>query len=436
MQKYHIIRHMKRKILIPVVGCLLLFIIVFFSITSIDNQLSISGLIIDKGFNYTTIMSDNDTIYTIDSVIKYEIGDYININYYGKLDYLNNNDILIKSVYLDKDPFINDIMTYINNLSIDKRIGQLIFAVMPTNNKMESITKYHIGGYIYFANDIGHKTVETIQNEILNYQKNSEIPLFFAIDEEGGTVSRISHNNNITNERFLSPSELYNNGGFENIYNDAIRKRELLTNLGFNINFAPVVDVVTDPNAYMYKRSIGLDAKQTGEFASTILRTQTSNYIYTFKHFPGYGNNIDTHQNKAIDNRTLEDFYNIDFIPYQVAINNNAKAVMVSHNIIKNIDNKPASLSLKMHNILREGLNFKGVIITDSLSMNAISNYVINPYVEAVLSGNNLIITNNIPKTYSEIKEAVERGDISDALLNRLVYRVIELKINMGLLEL
>ena len=402
--------------------------------TKLPQKNYIKGLIIDKSEDSFVIMNDNDTIYQINNNINIQIGEYVGIEFFGELDYLENSKVDIKYVEQVANPFDNDIMKFVKSMSVDEKIGQLIMAKVPNNNKVETIENFHVSGYIFFARDIGNKTVAQIQNEINTYQNSSKIPMLIAIDEEGGTVSRISGNKNITEEHFKSPQELYNAGGFEEITKDAIRKRDILVNLGFNVNYAPVIDVVTDTNAYMYQRSFGKDAKETALFATTILKTQSNEMTYTFKHFPGYGNNKDTHITKANDNRSLTDFDNSDFIPYKAAIENGAKQIMVSHNIVNLIDDKPSSLSLKMHNILRERLGFKGIIITDSLSMSAITQYESNPYVEAVKAGNNLLITANSEKTFSDIKKACENGIITNELLDRLVYRVIELKKDKGLI--
>ena len=422
--------------IVPISIIVIICFICFFELCSLERANFIEGVIIENNIFSFSLMNNDDTIYQIDNEIKSDEGSYVRIKYYGKLDYLANNNIDIRTVEKATNPFNNKIMDYVKYLSTEEKVGQLIMAKVPSYNKIETITNYKISGYIYYAGNIGSKSIEELQEEIKSFQENSNIPLLIAIDEEGGTVSRLSGNKKLTQEPFRSPQELYDQGGFDLITKDAIRKRDLLVNLGFNVNYAPVIDVVTDTNAYMYKRSFGKSAEETAKFAKTILDTQTKEMTYTFKHFPGYGNNVDTHITKSNDNRSLDDFDNNDFIPYIEAINNGAKQIMISHNIINSIDDKPSSLSLKMHNILRERLDFKGVIITDSLSMGAITNYETNPYVAAVKSGNNLIITENASKAYEEILEAIQYESISDSLLDRLVYRVIELKLYKGLLTI
>ena len=146
--------------------------------------------------------------------------------------------------------------------------------------------------------------------------------------------------------------------------------------MGINLNLSPVADITTNKNSYIYDRSFGKDKYKTAEYIKNVLSTQSNNLSYVLKHFPGYSDNLDTHTNIAIDNRLYKTIKNNDFIPFKVGIENGANAIMVSHNIVSNIDNKPSSLSRKIHNILRNELNFKGIILTDDLSMNAIKKYI------------------------------------------------------------
>ena len=137
---------------------------------------------------------------------------------------------------------------------------------------------------------------------IQSYQANAAIPLLIGVDEEGGTVNRISINPNLRNEPFYSSQELFQEGGYDLIYNDTKEKCGFLRSLGINVNFAPVCDVSTDPNDYIYKRSFGQDASATAEYVATVIDAMKSEKIGSvLKHFPGYGNNTDTHNGIAYD---------------------------------------------------------------------------------------------------------------------------------------
>lgn len=143
---------------------------------------------------------------------------------------------------------------------------------------------------------------------MINYKKVSNIPLITAVDEEGGKVVRISSNDKIYFEKFKSPRELYLDGGFDKIKEDTILKSNLLNELGINLNLAPVVDVSTNPDDYIYERTIGEDINITSEYAKTVIKaSKDTNVSYTLKHFPGYGSNLDTHNGISIDKRSYKE---------------------------------------------------------------------------------------------------------------------------------
>ncbi len=397
----------------------------------------IKGTIIYKNNNYIEIITPNDSIYKLNNNIEFTIGDTITIKYKKTLnDFKDIQNIIIKEITKTnaKLDYSEKTISIVNKMSLKEKIGQLLLVRVPETNKLETIKNYNIGGYLLFQRDIGQKAKETIKNEINEYQSTSKIPLLIAIDEEGGTVSRLSYNKNLVETPFLSPKDLYNNGGFEAIKQDAINKNILLKELGINMNLAPVTDITTNPDSFMYKRSFGNNKTETAEFIKTILSTQDKEVSYVLKHFPGYSNNIDTHTSVAIDNRDYQTIKNNDLIPFKIGINKGANAILVSHNIVTCIEDKPSSLSRNIHNILRNALNFKGIIITDDLSMDAIKGYdTSTPYKDAVLAGNNILIVTDYAKAYEEIYNSVTNGNISEELITRLVYKNIQFKINLNL---
>ena len=209
----------------------------------------------------------------------------------------------------------------------------------------------------------------------------------------------------------------------------------MLNSLGLNVNLAPVVDVSTDPNDYMYNRALGEDTITTVTFAETVIEASKGKGVsYVLKHFPGYGNNADTHTGTSTDNRTLEDIKNNDLPPFSAGIKKEAEAVLVSHNIINSIDSSnAASLSPSVHNLLRNELSFTGVVITDDLAMGAVSSISDNA-VKAVLAGNDLLITTDYDGSFISIKEAISDGTISEELIDKLAFRVIAWKYYKGLM--
>lgn len=398
----------------------------------------INATIISNSNNYIEIITKNDSIYKLKHSNNFKTGDKIKIKYNKKLnDFIPIQKIKIKEIKKIRYKFNSSekAIDIINNMTLNEKIGQLLLVPIPANQKLEAITNYNIGGYILFKRDIDNKTENEIINEIKTYQDKAKIPLFISIDEEGGSVSRISKNKNIVNSTFLSPKELYKLGGYSKIKEDARIKLNLLKKLGININLYPIADITTNPKSYMYKRSFGKNKKATSKYIKTILSTQTNNFKYVLKHFPGYSNNLDTHQQISIDKRSYRTIKRNDFLPFKVGIKNKAEIIMVSHQISSNIENKSSSISRNVHNILRNELNFKGIIMTDDLSMNGVSNYNINPYVDAILAGNNILIVSDYIHAYKNIKAAVIKGKISEHLINQLIMKNIQMKINMKLLK-
>jgi len=313
------------------------------------------------------------------------------------------------------DGFFEKAEEKLGSLSLEEKIGQMFLVRYPEERTVEDLLEYKFGGYLLFEKDFKDKTEEEMKNEIATLQENSSIPLLIAADEEGGKIVRISSNQNLVPERFKSPSELYELGGFEKIKEDTIEKSHILYNLGVNLNLAPVVDVSTDLKDYIYPRTIGKDASLTAEYAKTVISSsKDGNVSYTLKHFPGYGSNKDTHKGSSTDNKSYEEILSNDLLPFKAGIEAGAEAVLISHNIVTCIDaENPASLSKGVNKLLRERLGFRGIIITDDLDMGATLNDQ-DRVIKAILAGNDLLIVTDYKKAINDTKNAVEDGRIAE----------------------
>lgn len=444
------------------IGILFLILTVFISVflfyklkrkdESVVNELS--ATILSKNENSITVTDNNQGIYTFSiQDLKGNVGDAIIIRYAGLLDMdkeVQNNTVieystltqveedLLPSEWLEEGIFHNYFnLAYekLKTLSLDEKIGQLLLVRHNEEKAIEDLNTYHFGGFVFYEKDFTNKTVDDVKTMITNLQKNATIPLLTAVDEEGGKIVRISKNPNLVSEPFKSSKELYRLGGFSKIAEDTKEKSNILSDLGLNLNLAPVVDVSTNESDYMYERAFGKDTSLTSTYAKTVIEASKGTGVsYTLKHFPGYGNNSDTHTSSVIDNRSYESILNNDIPPFDAGINAGAEAVLVSHNIVSSIDNaNPASLSPSIHNILRNRLEFSGIIITDDLDMGATSN-IQNATIKALLAGNDLIITTDYAKSVSEIKSALNNGTISKDLINRVALRVLAWKYYKGLL--
>lgn len=326
----------------------------------------------------------------------------------------------------------------LNNMSVEEKVGQMFYVRCPDENAAEKVSKYHLGGYILFSKDFDNKTKTEIVSDINSYQKQAKIPMLIGVDEEGGTVVRVSSNENLRSTPFLSPWNTYLKGGFDAIKKDAKEKADLLLSLGINVNMAPDCDITSDPNAFMYYRSFSSDTQLDCKFVNIVVETEKNNKLGTvLKHFPGYGNNEDTHTGIAYDNRAYKDFEKSDFKPFESGIASGADCVLVSHNIVSCMDSSyPASLSTKVHNILRDELHFDRVIMTDDLYMDAIRNYTgdSKAAVIAAKCGNDILCCTDFETQYPAVLDAVKNGDISIDSVNESVRRILNWKQDLGLI--
>lgn len=391
-------------------------------------------LAIASAYFYTTLSPHNGNNYTenVSNNTENVINDLNNQNLItNTTNDLTNTDLFAS--YYDKAQKILD------GMSLEEKVGQMFLARYPSSGVINEITNYNPAGYILFGKDFKGETPESIKKKLQDCQNSSKIPLAFGVDEEGGTVVRVSAYKAFRSSPFKSPRDTFNQGGMEGIISDSHEKSNLLKSLGINMNLAPVVDVPESSSDFIYARSFSTDVNEVKDYAKEIINSMNEDNITSvMKHFPGYGNNVDTHTGIAIDNRDYSNFENRDFIPFEEGIKNKAPAILVSHNVVKCMDSsKPASLSKNIHDILRNKLNFSGIIITDDLAMDAVKNYVDNgeAATQAVLAGNDLIISSDFVNQKNEVLNSVKNGIISENIINTAVKRVLAWKLAYGIIE-
>lgn len=326
----------------------------------------------------------------------------------------------------------------LDDMSLEEKVGQMFIARCPESNAAQKAEQYHLGGYILFARDFEGKSEGQVIENIKSYQNASVIPMLIGVDEEGGTVNRVSRYQEFRERPFQSPQELYQVGGFDAIRSDTVEKCRLLQRLGINLNFAPVCDVSVNPNNFMYDRTFGRDARQTAQYVETVVSAMKGQRMgCVLKHFPGYGNNEDTHTGIAYDNRPYSTFAESDFLPFQAGVEAGADVVLVSHNIVGCMDSRyPASLSPKIHEILREEIGFSGVIVTDDLVMDGVRDFADDEQVAvlAVQAGNDLLCCTDFETQIPAVLQAVRDGTIAESWIDESVLRILKLKCSLGLL--
>ena len=332
----------------------------------------------------------------------------------------------------------------IAGMTLEEKVGQLFFVRCPETDVAEDVKTYHLGGLLLFGRDYKDAdgnwlSADDFTAKLASYQAAADLPLFIGSDEEGGTVTRASRNPNLFSSPLKSPQELYAAAGMDGLLEETLRYNERLKALGINVNFAPVCDVSTDPGDFIYARSFGKDAQTTADYISRVVpEYESAGVACVLKHFPGYGNNVDTHTGIAVDERSYETFETSDFLPFSAGIAALAPFVLVSHNIVNCMDaSLPASLSPKVHEILRGTLGFDGLIVTDDLAMDAVKSYAQDGSVAvlALQAGNDMIVTTDYQTQIPQVIAAVQAGEIDERKIDAHVYRVLHEKQTLGLID-
>ncbi len=323
---------------------------------------------------------------------------------------------------------------FMKGMTLEEKIGQMLFPRFNLTNYTDDIPIKKPGGFVLFAYDfVFNETF--IQQYINKSQELSEanvgLPLGLAVDEEGGNVVRVSPYHR-DEGGFPSPQQIYNESGNDGILKIDQEKRDLLRKFFLNVNLAPVADISYNSSDYIYDRTLGRGPEESAEYIEKDVEGYVNdNFTCCAKHFPGYGNNIDTHGDIAIDKRSYEQFQNEDFLTFEAAIRKEIPMILVSHNIVLCKDKKyPASLSKAWHDILRNELNYTGLILTDDLSMGAIKKYTdnISEAVLAVNAGNDILLTSDYYKHYDALMKAADDGKITEETVDKACKRIIAWK--------
>lgn len=328
----------------------------------------------------------------------------------------------------------------INELSIQEKIGQMIIIGMDTNYITDRIrtmiTKYKIGGIILYRKNFNtyEKMLELIK-QLKDLNKNNKIPLFIAIDQEGGRVNRMPHE--ILN--LPSANQIASQGDDNLVKNSAQLTGELLRKSGFNLNFAPVLDIKNFSNEHAIgDRCFGNDKETVAKYGVLAMKSlQEQGIMSVIKHFPGHGSTTkDSHYFLPIINKKIKDIENEDMYPFEQAINNGADCLLVGHLLVKHITGfYPASLSRKfISRYIRKKYKYKGLIFTDDLKMKAIK-YIyspVNAVVKAFKAGNDVIIfrfnKDEEKNAIEKVLKLTQHGKIRENRINRSVKRIMNLK--------
>lgn len=306
-------------------------------------------------------------------------------------------------------------------------------AVKAGDGTREALGEYAVGGLIYFSQNI--QSEEQFTEMLANTKMYSKYPIFLAVDEEGGEVSRVAESS-IEVEKVGSMAEVGASGDAQKAYDAGNTIGAYLAKLGINLDFAPVADVLTNTdNTTIGNRSFGTDAGVVAAMVPSFVSGLEANKVSScLKHFPGLGDTVeDTHEGMAVTERTLEEFQAAEFPAFKAGIDAGADFAMVSHVSAPALagDNTPASLSGEIIGMLRNDLGFEGVIITDALNMKAISEYYTadEAAVKAIQAGvDMLLMPESFETAYNGVLQAVQDGTISEERINESLRRIYRIK--------
>lgn len=340
----------------------------------------------------------------------------------------------------------------VSEMSLHEKICQM-FIVTPeglsgikTVDKPELVTSenfrdYPVGGLVLFSKNL--KNTEQTENMIAAFQSDcataSEVPLFIAVDEEGGKIARCAQKLGTTK---LEPMYTYKSEGAEKAYDNAYTIAQDISSLGFNLDFAPVADTWSNKkNKVIGKRAYSDDFDEAAELVAAAVRGFGDGGVAcSLKHFPGHGDTTeDSHDGTAHSYKTLAELEKQEYLAFESGIKAGADMVMVGHITMVNVDNMPASLSRTfMTDELRDRLGFEGVIVTDSLSMKAITEHYSSGVIAAEVikaGGDILLMPEDLPAAVKAIEEAVGKGEITEDRINESVIRILTLKERRGILK-
>lgn len=346
-----------------------------------------------------------------------------------------------------------DIERMISEMSLEKKVGQVFImslrympdnkdALNMTEDVRQRINRHHLGGVILFSENL--ETIAQTRKLIEDMQSISKLPMFIAIDEEGGSTSRLNKEPLLHSTTLPTNRTIGKTGDARYAAMAAQVIAQEVAALGFNMNFAPIADVDSNPlNPIIGKRSFGKDPELVAKMAAAqVEEMQTLNIIAVLKHFPGHGDtSTDTHTGAAIVNHDRSRLEQVEFLPFRKGIAAGADGIMTAHVQVPAITKSdlPATLSKEiLTDILREEMKYEGLIITDALEMQAVSKFYTpeEAVVKAFEAGADiLLMPYSIETAYKAMLDAVKSGRISEERLNSSVTRILRIKHKRGILE-
>lgn len=327
----------------------------------------------------------------------------------------------------------------LKSMTIDEKIGQMI-TIYYNSPTMDSTLKKAIeevkpGGFILFSENMS--SYDGTLKLIKDIKELSSVPMFISVDQEGGIVQRLLSIKGVDVSNIPSMYEVGLKDDLDLTYEVGKLIAEELRVFGVNMDYAPVIDVYSNPNnTVIGKRAFGTTTDIVSKHGLKLAEGLSSNgVIPVFKHFPGHGNTeTDSHYDLPVVTKTKDELMNSDLIPFKDAINNNSKVIMIGHLAVPSItnDNTPASLSKELiTDFLKKELNYKGLVVTDALNMGALTKYYSKEEIcgKAVEAGVDILLMPTSSRTcLKSVKDALNNKKITEEQINDSVRKILKLK--------
>lgn len=308
-----------------------------------------------------------------------------------------------------------------------------------TSQMKKTLEQYPVGGVILFSKNM--TDAKQTKKLISDLQDASYVPLFVAIDEEGGLVSRAASNSKMNVTKYPSAKVIGETYEDEEIEAMGKNQSQELKKLGFNMNLAPVADVLTNENnTEVGDRSFGSSAKKVSNIVSLLVKNMQKQQISAvLKHFPGSGDTWgDTHMGSMETKQNIQRLRKTDFLPFEAGIKAKVDAIMISHLMLSNVtdEKEPSSLSTRVvSDILRKELEYDGMIMTDAMNMKSITNNYSagDAAVKAIEAGNDIVVMpEDLGKAYDAVQKAIKNGTLKESRIDESVERIIYTKLKRG----
>ena len=342
---------------------------------------------------------------------------------------------------------------YLEEMTLEEKVAQLFIihpeaildvgtAVAAGDATREAIDKYPVGGFIYFGENLQSKeqTQEMLRNVQAYSTERTGFPAFLSVDEEGGAVARVAGTGNFDVPDIGDMADIGAAGDVDAAKQVGEDIGSYLAELGFNLDFAPVADVLSNPeNTVVRKRSFGSDPELVSDMAIAVSDgLEEKGLLSAYKHFPGHGaTSADTHKGYAYTDKTLEELEACELIPFQRCIADGAKIIMAAHISVPNVtgDDTPTSLSKTMvTDILREKMGYTGLVVTDAMNMGAITEEYTSAEaaVKALQAGVDVVLMpENYQQAYQGVLDAVADGTLTEERIDESVTRILTVKLDM-----